>query len=59
VPPAFLLELLGRRSSGAPNIADADSATSVALASAILERLGVNRESNLDPQSWAGARERR
>jgi NgoMIV restriction enzyme len=52
-----LFELLGQRSSGAPNIADADSATSVALAAAILERLGVTRTSDLDPQSAGRALE--
>ena len=58
MPPLFLLELLGWRSSGVPNIADSDSATSVAIASAILERLDVTKVSDLDPQTAGRALER-
>jgi hypothetical protein len=48
--PSFLVDLLGFRPTGAPNIADTDSATSVGIASDIFRRLGIVRESALDPQ---------
>jgi hypothetical protein len=40
---AEIVALFGRRSSGAPNIADKDSPTSVALAELVFQALGVDR----------------
>jgi hypothetical protein len=43
-PPAFVFELLGRTANGKPNTADGDSAQSVAIAGAILDKLGITTE---------------
>jgi hypothetical protein len=48
--PSFLVELLGFRSSGVPNTADSSSASSVAIARRMMQELGVDRQSELDPQ---------
>jgi hypothetical protein len=49
--PDFALKLLGKRPNGVPNTADSDSTTSLAIAGAILRRLGIETIVDLNPQA--------
>ena len=49
--PAFARALLGRRSSGFPNIADSDSESSKALSNHIFAALGITAASSDEPQT--------